>query len=333
MSYLIYLDQNTLSNLRQRKIDEMKLDEYIKLKAALKSSEIITVYSYVTLQEISQIKNDEYKKEHIELLTELDAAYIEPKSNQLTDIAPEKIWKSFLQIQKENSELGIDSIITSTELFSRKISGINVSESFDDINNQVNESLNNMFECAGKQLDSIDVLTLPNELQQTIIDLQSNFKKLLANSLQITPPLVACNQQLGPIPFRQLPKIKSLDILNADVKDVVNLIETAFQTENSTFNLNDYFEKTPQSDSARAYCLMNWAGYYSDDFTKVTEKKDRFKSSHNDMQHVVAAIGANFLISDDARFCRKAQACYAYIGISTIVCSAKYFIENYCRFD
>lgn len=47
MSYLIYLDQNTLSNLRQRKIDEMKLDEYIKIKAALKSSEIITVYSYV----------------------------------------------------------------------------------------------------------------------------------------------------------------------------------------------------------------------------------------------------------------------------------------------
>ncbi|MBZ7361095.1 hypothetical protein [Klebsiella grimontii] len=333
MSYLIYLDQNTLSNLRQRKIDEMKLDEYIKLKAALKLSEIITVYSYVTLQEISQIKNDEYKKEHIELLAELNAAYIEPKSNQLTDIAPEKIWKSFLQIQKENSELGIDSIIDSTELFSRKISGIHVDESFDDIKNKVNESLNNMLECAEKKLDSIEVLTLPNELQQKIIDLQSNLKKLLANSLQITPPLVACNQQLGPTPFRQLPQIKILDILNADVKDVVNLIETAFQTENSTFNLNDYFEKTPQSDSARAYCLMNWAGYYSDDFTKVTEKKDRFKSSRNDMQHVVAAIGANFLISDDARFCRKAQACYAYIGISTIVCSAKYFIENYCRFD
>ncbi|HCB1498576.1 TPA: hypothetical protein MYO83_001398 [Klebsiella michiganensis] len=116
MSYLIYLDQNTLSNLRQRKIDEMKLDEYIKLKAALKLSGIITVYSYVTLQETSQIKNDEYKKEHIELLAELNAAYIEPKSNQLTDSAPEKIWKSFLQIQKENSELGIDSIITSTEI-------------------------------------------------------------------------------------------------------------------------------------------------------------------------------------------------------------------------
>lgn len=101
MSYLIYLDQNTLSNLRQRKIDEMKLDEYIKIKAALKSSEIITVYSYVTLQEISQIKNDEYKKEHIELLAELDAAYIEPKSNQLTDIVPEKIWKSFCKFKKK----------------------------------------------------------------------------------------------------------------------------------------------------------------------------------------------------------------------------------------
>lgn len=333
MSYVIYLDQNTLSNLRQRKIDEKKLDEYIKLKTVLKLNEVTNSYSYVTLKEISQIKKDEYKQEHIELLTELNAAYIDPTSSRLIEISPQEIWNSFLQTQKENSEIGIDSIITSTDLFSRKISGIQIDESFEDINKIFNDSLNTMFESVKLLLASIEPSTLPDEIQQDMINLKINVKNLSKKSLQIPSPVFACDQQLGPTPFRQLPQVKALDIQSADIKDVVNLIESVFENENGSFNLNDYFDKTPQSDTARAYWLMNWAGYYSDDFTKVTKKKDRFKSSHNDMQHAVAAIGANFLISDDAMFCRKVQACYAYIGVSTIVCSTKYFIENYCRFN
>ena len=84
MGYFIYLDQNILSNLRQRKIDEMKLDEYMKFKSVLKLKDIISVYSYVTLQEISQINNEKYQQEHIELLTELNAAYKEINSKRLT---------------------------------------------------------------------------------------------------------------------------------------------------------------------------------------------------------------------------------------------------------
>lgn len=333
MRTFIYLDQNTLSNLRQRKIDEMGVDEYVILKHILKLDYITPLYSFVTLQEISQINNEKYKHEHIELLEELGAAYIEPKTNKLLFIAPEKNWESFLLTQEENSEMGIDSVISSAELFSRKISGINIEESFDDINNQVKESLNNLFELAGRQLSSIDPSSLPDELQEKLSELLINFNKLKEEPLQITPFAIASDQQLGPLPFRQMPQIKALDILNADVKNVVHLIESVFHNENNNINLNDYYDKTMQSDVARAYCLMNWAGYYSDDFTKVTEKRDRFKSSHNDMQHVIAAIGANFLISDDVRFCRKAQACYAYIDVSTIVCSTKNFIKHHCRFD
>lgn len=333
MGYFIYLDQNILSNLRQRKIDEMKLDEYMKFKSVLKLKDIISVYSYVTLQEISQINNEKYQQEHIKLLTELNAAYKEINSNRLTDIAPEKVWKSFLQTQKENTSLGIDATLISSELFLRKVSGIHVNESFDDINKQINNNLSSMLNYAEKMLDSVDPSTLPSELQKKMNDLKSNINKSTKNPSPIPPIVFDCDQQLGPTPFRELPQIRSLDILNADVNEVVDLIESAFRTENSNFNLSDYFEKSPQSDAARAYWLMNWAGYYSDDFTKVTKKRDRFKSSSNDLQHVVAAIGANFLISDDARFCKKAQACYAYIGISTIACSTKDFINNYCEFD
>lgn len=333
MSFLIYLDQNTLSNLRQRKIDEMKVDEYIKLKLVLKLDDVIPIYSFVTLQEISQIKSEDYKKEHINLLSEINAAYIEPNTHKLANIHPEVIWESFLKIQKENLELGIDSVLSSTELFSRKISGIQVGESFEDINNGLNDSLNNMLELAFTQLASVDLSSLPEEARKALIDFQLSFNALHINPLQVQSPKIEDNEQLGPQPFRNMNEIKALDILNADVNEVVKKIETVFQNKNSTFNLNDFFDKTPESDVARAYCLMNWAGYYPDDFTKITRGKDRFKSSQNDMLHVIAALGADFLISDDTRFCKKARACFAYSGFNTITCSTKDFIETYCKFE
>lgn len=62
MNFVIYLDQNTLSNFRQRKIDEMKIDEYMTFKTVLKLDLIITVYAHAILQEISQINTTSNKK-------------------------------------------------------------------------------------------------------------------------------------------------------------------------------------------------------------------------------------------------------------------------------
>ncbi|WP_205531082.1 hypothetical protein [Pectobacterium brasiliense] len=91
-------------------------------------------------------------------------------------------------------------------------------------------------------------------------------------------------------------------------------------------------KKNAQTDVVRAYNLMNWAGYYADDFTKNKKGKDRFNASNKDMLHVAAALGTNFLISSDIKFRKKAMACFAYIDFKTIVCSPKEFIERYFKF-
>ena len=62
MGFVIYLDQNTLSDLRQRKIDESPNDLFRLLKHALKSEQITVVYSHVTLDEILQIPKAEYRQ-------------------------------------------------------------------------------------------------------------------------------------------------------------------------------------------------------------------------------------------------------------------------------
>src|SRR5690606_2304419 len=145
-------------------------------------------------------------------------------------------------------------------------------------------------------------------------------------------PEIDSGQSLGPQSFREISEIKSLEIQSMDANHVVRAIESTFNLENSNFKLSDYFEETPQTDVARAYSLMNWAGYYADDFTKAKQGKDRFSASNNDMLHAVAACGVNFLISNDIKFRKKATACFAYINSSTIVCSPKEFIENHCKF-
>jgi len=333
MSYIIYLDQNVLSNLRQRKIDEMNANEYKKLKLVLCSNQATLVYSFVTLKEISQIKVDKYKQEHIDLLTELNAKYINPCTGELLNIHPEEIWTGYLENEIINTEMGVNSLLSTTQIFSRKISGLPIEDSFDSINEKLKGDLNNIFQYAEKQLSTIATFSVPDEHLQPLADLKLNLENLRIATQKIKAPLFEKNQDLGPQLFRECPKLKSLDISNTNVSDVVKIIESVFHNENSTFNLNDYFDKTPQSDIARAYSLMNWAGYYADDFTKIISGRDRFNSSFNDMQHVVSSLGVHFLISDDSKFCIKAQACFAYIDYHTITCSTKAFIKDYCTFS
>lgn len=335
MSYIIYLDQNILSDLRQKKIDSVGNNDNRLLKLALKSEQSTVVYSYVNLQEILQIEKIEYRQEHIEVLMELSAQYIEPSTGQLKTTNPEMIWNEYLEIIKTNNEIGVDSLMYTQQLFSRKISGLPVRESFEEISNLLKDNLNNLLtQCEiqipkiylddfasldeGQQIQLTEIKTRINEFREAI----KNLKKLEINN----------NQDLGPKQFREIAEIKSLNIENVEVNNVVNTIEKIFKQENSGFSFEQYFDNTVQSDVVRAYSLMNWAGYYADDFTKKSKSKDRFNASSNDMQHVSSALGADFLISNDNKFLKKAIACFAYVDCKTVVCNPKDFIEKYCKF-
>ena len=73
-----------MSDFRSRKIKETdKL-----LKKFLLTTNVQIVYSNITLNEINQIPLDKYKFEHIEVLDELNAKYIEPVNKKLSDKKP-----------------------------------------------------------------------------------------------------------------------------------------------------------------------------------------------------------------------------------------------------
>ncbi|WP_417585378.1 hypothetical protein [Nitrincola sp.] len=332
MSFLIYLDQNTLSNLRQRKIEESQSDLFRLMKYALKSEQVTVVYSHVTLDEILQISKEEYQQEHIDILTELEAKYIEPLARTLNSHSPEQIWRAHIENKQSNIELGITNLMEVSQLTSRKMSGLPIDESFAEINEKIKSGLDTLIAKCEAQLASIDIKNLDEPLKGYFVYMQSQMDELRAKKASLYAPDIANIQQIGPQPFRDMPEVKALEIKTIQAENVVNAIEETFNVENTSFNITDYFADTPENAVARAYSLMNWAGYYADDFTKTKKGKDRFNASNNDMQHAVSALGVNFLVSDDKNFVKKAKACYAYVECSTVVCEPKEFIDKYCKF-
>ena len=140
------------------------------------------------------------------------------------------------------------------------------------------------------------------------------------------------NLPLGPKPFREYKPIKDLKISELNSSEVVLAIENVFNKENPTLKWRDNSNDTLEDKIAIAYSLMNWAGYYPDDFDKIKKGKDRFRASNNDMQHAVMAAKTTFLISNDYPFRMKTIASYKYAGSPTVVCSPQSFLEEYYNF-
>ncbi|WP_205531081.1 hypothetical protein [Pectobacterium brasiliense] len=217
MNFLIYLDQNTLSELRQRKIEEIGNNELKILKLVMQSKQAVLVYSYVNLEEILQIPKNIYQQEHIDLLIELQAQYIEPLTGRLNNNCPRDIWNDFLEIKKTNNEMGIESLIDFSQLFSRKISGLPVEESFDEINNKLKDSLTSVLENGENQLAAIDMTSLGEEQRAYIINIQNQMNEARELIKTLKAPSFSKEQPLGPQVFRDMPKLKSLEINNLNV--------------------------------------------------------------------------------------------------------------------
>lgn len=333
---VIYLDQNVLSNLRERKINMDNNQLFRKLKNILKSDKSFVIYSYVTLIEILQIREEEYRKEHIELLEEMNAIYIEPKSRVLRETRPFQIWQEFLENEEENAQLGIDKLIPTMFLSQRKIAGLPIAESFVEINDKLKQELSNLMLGSRNNILQLD---LDKELEGIDESVSTSIKQylLLADKMvdfyleQISkieiPDIDESN--LGVQPFRTSPDIKSLDVEKIPPEYVVRVIENIFNKDNKDFKLSDYVEETIQNRISYAYELMNWVGYHADDFTKIKKGKDRFNASKNDMMHVVSAVGSSFLISGDIPFLKKAYASYCFVNSETIVCTPEELVNNY----
>ena len=332
MSILIYLDQNVLSDLRSRKILSENSKEFELLKMALSAPTVIITYSHVTLSEIKQISSEVYRNEHMELLEELGARYIEPLTGILNNKKASDVWKEYIHNTELNNKMATLDLLEINQLISRKMSGLPISESFEDLNKNIKLTLIEIISNCENTLASIDLNELDEEVKPYFLNIASQLPLLKEKYKALKTLRIKASEALGPKEYRKTPIIKALDIENLPTSEVVKAIESTFQIENSNFNWNINFEDTPQNLISRAYSLMNWAGYFADDFDKVSKHGDRFNASNNDMQHVVSALDVNFLISNDVNFVKKAEACYAYANKNVQVCTSKEFLRTYCKF-
>lgn len=328
MDSYIYLDQNTLSDLRERKLRESEDEGLRKLREFCCKDGIRLVYSETHLQEISQIPKEEYRQEHVELLSELGGAYITPITTELNGKDPNLVWLDFLNNENENEASGINRVVTTFDRFNRKFSGLPIEESFEKLNSQLKEALKVMLENAEHELNNLD----PSELLEGGAEAIKETQAQMAGQLEAVSKMSAIDlggeQELGPKPLRDLEKLKELHLESLPEGLVINAIDELFSSENGGFNWSDYFDDTVHNQIARCYSLMNWAGYYADDFTSTKKKKDRFRASNNDLMHVRNAAGTTLLVSKDVAFIKKARACYAHLGVNTVVVNANE-VANY----
>jgi hypothetical protein len=156
MNFYVYLDQNTLSDLRERKLRESDDEGLRKIREIFYKDSIRLVYSETHLQEILQISNAEYRMEHVDLLSELRGVYINPVSTKLIYEDPNVVWLDFLKNESENEVGGIKKVSYVFDRINRKISGLPVDESFEDLEFQLKKHLKSMLQSAENELNNLD---------------------------------------------------------------------------------------------------------------------------------------------------------------------------------
>ena len=327
---LIYLDQNIISDLRNKKLEEMNNEYLITLKRVLMNPNIQVVYSDVTLAETIQIPKDEHMVEHLQVLEELNAKYIDPLNNKLRNEKPIKICIEYLKNLKSFYSTPYPNFATTMDKFSRKISGLPIEQSIEEISKNIIDNTENIMKISVNQINALNENEYEEPMKSAINLMKKNLPKLFDEALQSFNPLTEIdNLPLGPKPFREYKSIKRLINSKITGSELVKEIENIFNQEHGESNWKSSMKDTTENKIIIAYNLMNWAGYYPDDFDKVKKNKDRFRASQNDMQHAVRASIASFLISNDNPFRIKTIASYEYANINTIVCSAESFLKEH----
>ncbi|WP_029936048.1 hypothetical protein [Thiomicrospira pelophila] len=331
MTTYIYFDQNTLSDLRKRKRESLKSAHLDRLHSELvgrSNHDIRVLYSATHLDEIRQIDNQEYIEEHIQLLCELEALYIEPLTTELNAKSPKLVWKSYLMNEKENAPNGVNKSTEIVDQLLRKLSGLEVGSDFSQIHQKLLDSASTNVADIKKLLSELS----PEELnshhgQQMSLKYKQLFKQaeLLAKS---SPINITEEEKLGPKGFRKHNAVFELHLNELKQHDVIPAIDKLFASANGDYSYEDYFDNSIHNQISRYYTLMNWVGYHPDDFTKVKSGRDRFKASFNDLKHASSSVGASYLVSNDNAFIKKARACYAHLSVPTQVLSLEEAIEE-----
>lgn len=299
--------------MRERVLADSHDEELRALKTMVTCRNVEVLYTATHLIEIQQIPHERYRQEHLDLLSGLGAAYLTPMTNRLVRSHPKIIWNDFLENDSLNAKSGTESLVEIQDLIHRKLSGIRVDQTFSELNAMLHTDLQIILEDALGHLDS----TLSSDIREDQLEsMKVQIESQLSQLKNMQGLNVPDDQELGPKPFRELDQIKELEKLPAE--KVIPAIEEFFRKENPNFHWSNYFEDTPENHIAVCYSLLNWAGYWADDFTSMKKGKDRFNASKNDLMHVQTGARCYLLVSNDVAFLKKADAIYKHLNIGTL---------------
>ncbi|MBN2817296.1 MAG: hypothetical protein JXQ67_11480 [Campylobacterales bacterium] len=329
MNTLVYLDQNIISDLRDRKLFETKNKELMLLKSILMRPDIEVIYSHVTLDEIGQIHNTQYFHEHYRVLEQLEAKYIDPINKKLIDDMPYKVALNYVKNKRASYNTPYPYLEKTIEDISRKISGHPINKTPEEIGNDTMKYMSLVVDYTIQQINLLDVNDYEEPMKSLIINMQENIPRLLKEFMSNSNPFIDSNNlPLGTKVYREHELTKKLMSSEPSVSELVIELQERWQNDkdilNSTF-VNNLVEKK----ILYAYTQLNWFGYHADDFDKVKKNKDRFNASQNDSRHASYAHRANYLISNDRAFCKKTIVSYKFADVKTLVCTSKSFLKEY----
>lgn len=122
------------------------------------------------------------------------------------------MWNNFLEDMHIKDEFGITQLMATSQLISRKISGLPVKENFMELHKKVKIDLFSSISYCENILNSVD-LSHYGELGKTYkIFMLNQINQLKEKSQTFKPQKISNEQQLGPQAFRAIPKLKALEL-------------------------------------------------------------------------------------------------------------------------
>ncbi|MEX1215965.1 hypothetical protein [Saccharospirillum sp.] len=319
----VYLDQNVLTELRPRKWIK-QINPYSVLLYTLKHSNAVVSASNTTIDEILQIPRQAYVDEHVQILRAIGFYYLKPDQDQdqyLKGEDVDRFFEEYADNQKSNSVSPMDTAIRNWDRALRKHLGLEIEETYSHLVGEIFTAIR----------ETLKQVMLPEQLLllRPILDLdRSAVESMVQAWFEENPGFEEGSNQLERLGRKvadpdELRKLPSDRVVSTIFERIGFSEETVSHLIATNPELNSWDLKL-----ALPFFILNIVGYRADDFRKVTEKKDRFRSSQNDYRHLCSARHSHYLVTDDTRFLDKARAIYTWAGVSTRVVSTEEFLQS-----
>ncbi|BCE02791.1 hypothetical protein [Marinicellulosiphila megalodicopiae] len=342
----IYLDQNVLTELRPRKLNQ-NLNEVKDIRRAislkilnefLKYKEVDVCYSHIHLEEIDQIelkdkvKQEGFKEEHIELLDSFNAKFLDAELIYNEDSVRRR-WNNFLQNKQDNTRSGFDDIADVMDQSMRGLMGLNT------LDPVMNNLLSLLEKAKEMQLSTVDsFFEKPNEYNE-LLDVEM-IRQSISNEIdsQIKNMKPEMFEKIDSVNFtskemREENKVKVPDLHLKEESEVVDYLIEKLSFDELEAIQEDTFKKGMNTENriVMLYNLLNSVDYCRDKYDQINKKYDGFRASKYDGYHISKAYNCDFIISNDKGFLQKGNAIFKSKKINKpcIICTSEEFITKY----